>query len=74
MLRFKINMNSCKPFISISTPGKYLIEVWKACGMNMEKVEFIWTSDDIEKHAQSYWEKVRQTLLIKEIMREYRIV
>jgi len=39
----------------IKVVGKYLIEVWKATGMNMEKVEFLWTSDEIEKHAESYW-------------------
>ncbi len=42
----------------IQTVGKYFIEVWKACGMNQEKVEFIWASD-IVKNA-GYWELVLQ--------------
>jgi len=31
----------------IQTTGKYLIEVWKKTGMNLDKVEFIWVSDFI---------------------------
>ena len=26
----------------IQTTGRYFIEVWKACGMNMDGVEFVW--------------------------------
>lgn len=37
--------------------GKYFIEVWKACGMNLENVEFVWTSDFIKEHPE-YWETV----------------
>lgn len=39
----------------IKVVGEYLIEVWKATGMNMDKVQFIWTSDDIVKHGATYW-------------------
>ena len=41
---------------NIQTAGKYFIEVWKACGIDMKKVEVIWASeimDDI-----NYWDKV----------------
>ena len=38
--------------------GKYLIAVWEATGMNMERVEFHWTSDAIEKSAKEYWTQV----------------
>ncbi|KAM0036029.1 putative tyrosine--tRNA ligase [Helianthus debilis subsp. tardiflorus] len=33
----------------IQTVGRYLIEVWKAAGMNLEggKVEFLWSSEEI---------------------------
>ena len=31
----------------IQTVGKYMIEVWKAAGMNMDNVEFIWASEAI---------------------------
>ncbi|CAD7926463.1 unnamed protein product [Amoebophrya sp. A25] len=39
----------------IQDVGRYLIEVWKATGMNMERVKFIWTSEAIEKNAKEYW-------------------
>jgi tyrosyl-tRNA synthetase len=42
----------------IQTVGKYFIEVWRACGMNLDKVEFIWASD-ITK-SQDYWQLVLQ--------------
>ncbi len=36
----------------IQTVGKYFIEVWKACGMDLENVEFIWASELMD---QDYW-------------------
>jgi len=42
----------------IKTVGEYMIEVWKACGMNMENVKFVWTSDEINAHSNDYWMKV----------------
>eukprot|EP00668_Euglena_longa_P014210 GGOE01018187.1.p1 GENE.GGOE01018187.1~~GGOE01018187.1.p1 ORF type:complete len:704 (-),score=232.83 GGOE01018187.1:290-2401(-) len=39
----------------IKTVGKYLIEVWKATGMDMQHVEFVWSSDEINKNAKLYW-------------------
>lgn len=41
----------------IRTVGKYFIEVWKASGMDLENVEFIWTSEFINSHPE-YWETV----------------
>jgi tyrosyl-tRNA synthetase len=41
----------------IKTVGEYFIEVWKASGMNLEHVEFVWTSDFIKTHPE-YWETV----------------
>lgn len=40
----------------IQTTGKYLIEVWRATGMDLSKVDFIWASEFIEDEA--YWKKV----------------
>lgn len=37
--------------------GEYFIEVWKACGMDLKNVEFIWASEFIKKHPE-YWETV----------------
>ena len=42
----------------IKTVGEYFIEVWKACGMDLNNVEFVWTSEFIRKLPE-YWEKIR---------------
>lgn len=42
----------------IQTVGKYFIEVWKACGMDLNKVEFVWASD-MAKNPE-YWKLVVQ--------------
>jgi tyrosyl-tRNA synthetase len=39
----------------IKTVGLYLIEVWKAAGMNLEHVTFQWASEEITKQAAVYW-------------------
>ena len=39
----------------IRNAGLLMIETWKACGMNMENVEFIWSSEEINKNASKYW-------------------
>lgn len=36
----------------IRTTGEYFIEVWKACGMDMKNVEFLWASENMDK---DYW-------------------
>ncbi len=40
----------------IQNVGKYFIEVWKACGMNMDRVKFLWASDEIQKYYNEYME------------------
>jgi tyrosyl-tRNA synthetase len=42
----------------IQTVGRYMVEVWKASGMDMANVEFRWSSDEINKHANEYWLRV----------------
>lgn len=39
----------------IQTVGRYLIEIWKAVGMNLDKVEFLWSSEEINSRANEYW-------------------
>jgi tyrosyl-tRNA synthetase len=39
----------------IKTVGQYLIQVWTAAGMDMERVKFLWSSEEITKHAPRYW-------------------
>ncbi|EQC40100.1 tyrosyl-tRNA synthetase [Saprolegnia diclina VS20] len=38
--------------------GQYMIEIWKAAGMNMDNVQFLWASDEINAHADEYWTRV----------------
>jgi len=42
----------------IQKVGKYLIHVWKASGMDLDKVEFVWASDMVKE--DDYWKKVMQ--------------
>ncbi|KAK2634799.1 hypothetical protein Ddye_029591 [Dipteronia dyeriana] len=39
----------------IQTVGRYLIEIWKAAGMDLNGVEFIWSSEEINSRASEYW-------------------
>ena len=38
--------------------GSYMIEIWKAVGMNMDNVQFLWASDEINLHSDAYWSRV----------------
>ncbi|XP_024525188.1 tyrosine--tRNA ligase 1, cytoplasmic [Selaginella moellendorffii] len=42
----------------IQTVGRYMIEVWKAVGMNLNQVEFLWSSHEINSRAEEYWKLV----------------
>lgn len=50
-----MNMKLGGDLEKIRTVGRYMIEVWKAAGMNMENVQFLWASDHINEHADEYW-------------------
>ena len=39
----------------IQIVGQYLIEVWKAAGMDLTNVVFKWASDEITNNADRYW-------------------
>ncbi|KAG8386662.1 hypothetical protein BUALT_Bualt03G0172100 [Buddleja alternifolia] len=41
----------------IQVIGQYLIEIWKAVGMNIDggQVEFVWSSEEINSRAHEYW-------------------
>eukprot|EP00605_Chrysophyceae_sp_TOSAG23-4_P001288 GSChrysophyteH1.ASY1.ANO1.1400.1 assembled CDS len=39
----------------IRTVGQYMIEIWRAIGMDMTNVRFLWASDEINQHADEYW-------------------
>jgi len=54
----------------IQTVGKYLIEVWKACGMDLANVEFVWASEQVKD--DNYWKLVMQiarNTTVKRILR-----
>lgn len=40
---------------AIKKAGEYFIEVWKACGIEMDKVEVVWASDLM--NSLDYWDK-----------------
>ena len=42
----------------IQKVGKYLIEVWKVCDMDLKKVEFVWVNDLVKD--DNYWKLVMQ--------------
>jgi len=42
----------------IQVVGKYMIEVWKASGMNLSKVKFVWANELIKE--TEYWKKVME--------------
>jgi len=54
----------------IQTVGKYFIEVWKACGMDLNNVEFIWASDLVKD--SNYWKLVLQIAKTNSINRFIR--
>ncbi|KAK1420735.1 hypothetical protein QVD17_22565 [Tagetes erecta] len=41
----------------IQTAGRYVIEVWKAAGMNLQggQVELVWSSEEINTQSNEYW-------------------
>lgn len=39
----------------IQNVGKYMVEVWKAVGMDMERVQFLSSSEEINKQSHVYW-------------------
>jgi tyrosyl-tRNA synthetase len=55
----------------IQTTGKYAIEVWKSCGMDLDNVEFIWASEFYEKNP-SYWETVMKLSAVSTATRVMR--
>jgi len=42
----------------IQAVGKYMIEVWKHCGMDLKNIEFVWANEFVKE--PEYWKKVMQ--------------
>lgn len=54
----------------IQTVGRYFIEVWKASGLNLEEVEFVWASEIAKNPA--YWQLVLQVARTNSVRRFIR--
>ncbi|CAJ1331440.1 unnamed protein product [Effrenium voratum] len=56
----------------IKDTGMYFVHVWKSCGMKMENVRFIWTSDFIYENATEYWTKMLDISRVTSLVRVKR--
>lgn len=56
----------------IKMVGQYMIEIWKAIGMNMQNVDFLWASDEINSHAEEYWTLVMDIARVNNLSRIQR--
>jgi tyrosyl-tRNA synthetase len=54
----------------IQKAGEYMIEVWKASGMDLENVEFVWASDFMGE--KDYWAKVMKIATYSTVSRVIR--
>lgn len=54
----KLNHKMGGDLEKIKTTGQYMIEVWKACGMNTSRVRFLWASDEFSSRGDDYWSGV----------------
>lgn len=53
----------------IRVVGQYFIEVWKASGMDMDHVKFLWASDEINKNPDEYWSRVMNIATLNSVTR-----
>ena len=51
----KLNQKFGGDLKKIRKAGELMIEIWKLSGMNLENVEFIWSSVEINKNPDKYW-------------------
>ncbi len=59
----------------IRTTGDYLVEVWKACGMNIEGVDFIWSRDLVRQ--EGHWKTtidIARASTVQRILRTSQIM
>ncbi|KXK08484.1 MAG: Tryptophan--tRNA ligase [Microgenomates bacterium OLB22] len=59
----------------IKLVGQYFVEVWKACGLDMKNIEFVWASDLVKD--DTYWMlvlKIAKTNGIKRFIRTAEIM
>jgi tyrosyl-tRNA synthetase len=60
----------------IQTAGNYMITIWKALGMDMDRdrVEFLWASKEIDKCRDEYWSLVFDIALKSTLSRIVRCI
>ena len=59
----------------IQKVGRFYVEVWKHCGMDLKNVEFVWASDLLDN--RDYWKTVMQVArgsTVKRILRTVQIM
>jgi len=56
----------------IQAVGQYMIEIWKAIGMDMRNVRFLWASEEINAHADEYWTLVMDIARLNNLARIQR--
>ncbi|CAN0290346.1 unnamed protein product [Discosporangium mesarthrocarpum] len=49
-----------------------MIEIWKAAGMDMNNVEFLWASQEINKRPSEYWSRVMEVARLNNLARIQR--
>lgn len=54
----KLNHKMGGDLEKIRTLGKYFIEVWRASGMDLRNVRFLWASEIIQQRSACYWPRV----------------
>jgi|TARA_Y100000310_G_scaffold332302_1_gene407620 tyrosyl-tRNA synthetase len=54
----------------IKNAGEYMIEGWKACGLDTKKVKLVWASDLVEE--EGYWEGVMRFAMKTSLKRAIR--
>lgn len=53
----------------IQNLGKYMIQIWSVVGLDMENVEFLWASEEINKRPNEYWTRVMDIARLNNITR-----
>lgn len=56
----------------IGEVGKYMVEVWKALGMDTSKVMFILASEEINLRSEEYWSLVMDVAMKNNLKRIIR--
>ena len=49
--------------------GRYFVEIWRAAGMDLRNVKFLWCSEEINKHSNEYWQNVINVARVNNIDR-----